>query len=61
MNPFVYSMLMAAPSLVANAQICAGTDGVMSSMVVNTYTQAYDFDFDDKVMWYDLPYPLLTI
>ena len=62
MNNSIVKMLLATSSLGAtNAQNCDGNDGVMSSLVVNTYSQPYDFDFDEPVQLFDLPYPLFTI
>ena len=52
---------MAAAMPSAFAQNCDGNDGVLNSLVINSYPQPYDFDYDDPVQLFDLPYPLFTI
>lgn len=61
MKSSIISLLLASALPNLNAQNCNGNDGVLSSLVINTYTQPYDFDYDDPVQLFDLPYPLFTI
>lgn len=59
-SPIIATLMAAAAPSVA-AQNCDGNDGVLSSLVVNTYAQPYDWEFDEPVQLFDLPFPMLTI